>query len=227
MNFTRSETQLTEEYPSRVAELLKSVVVLALLLIVVRLFVFGFHYVTDDGMLGTLELGDVVLVNRIVYSYSDPKPGDIALVRHPLRIDESLVRRIVATEGQTVEIRNKVLLVNNRPAWEAGGVHYSDPVIYPIEISLRDNYGPVQVPSGKVFVMSDNRDEYFDSRDWGFVDLSEIIGKSSFVIFSWAPDPDAPRMESPILVSLLKIAFHSVTHCLSRIGWSRIGATVA
>ena len=89
----------------------------------------------------------------------------------------------MATEGQTIEIKDKLLYVDSQLVPDMEGVHYSDNRIFPQAVSTRDNDGPFQVPSGRLFVLTDNRDECSDSRHWGFIDSSDVIGKVFWIMF--------------------------------------------
>ena len=92
------------------------------------------------------------------------------------------------------------------------------------DLGNRDNFGPVIVPPGTVFVLGDNRDDSRDSRVWGFLDKSLIRGKASFVYWSWAPDPEAPEWESPYVLQLLTIPFYNLAHFPTQVRWDRIGS---
>ena len=70
--------------------------------------------------------------------------------------------------------------------------HYELDAHEHMTLSPRDNFGPVTVPAGKVFMMGDNRDRSYDSRFWGFVDQDQVEGRAIIIYWSW--DTDSPGM---------------------------------
>jgi signal peptidase I len=120
--------------------------------------------------------------------------GDIVVVETPEDPKIPFVKRVVALGGDTVEIRDKQLLVNGRPEENAGHAIHRDPRTFArhvvhsgISASLgnRDNYGPIRVPEGQVFLMGDNRDNSADSRFFGPVPEKNIIGRARLVTMSY------------------------------------------
>jgi signal peptidase I len=90
------------------------------------------------------------------------------------------IKRVVGVGGDKVEIKDKKVYINNVPLDESYTV-YKDDKIDP----SRDNFGPFTVPRRSFFVMGDNRDQSYDSRFWGIVDISEIKGKAFIIYWSW------------------------------------------
>jgi signal peptidase I len=98
----------------------------------------------------------------------------------------------VAVEGQTVQIRDKVLYVDGKPRNEPYVIHIDSRDI-PREVNQRDNFGPLVVPKGHIFMMGDNRDNSHDSRFWGPLPLGLIKGKAMILYWSWDAERKAPR----------------------------------
>jgi signal peptidase I len=115
---------------------------------------------------------DRVLANRFVYRFTDPERGDIVVFRTPPEAAQTcpapgvFVKRLIGLPGDTVEIRDGQLYVNEEPLPE--------PYVYGGEVG--DNFGPVDVPEGEYLMMGDNRYQSCDSREWGTVPRENLIG---------------------------------------------------
>lgn len=137
--------------------------------------------IESGTMMPTLLRGDHVIVNTRYYDKADPNKGDVILFRYPNDPARHVIKRIVATENDVLESRDKVIYLNGLMLREPY-VQHDDNRIEPRDNSPRDNFGPITIPKGKVFVMGDYRDQSYDSRFWGPIDKTQIIGK---VIYIW------------------------------------------
>jgi signal peptidase I len=135
---------------------------------------------------------------------------------------KDFVKRIVATEGQIVQIVNKDLYIDGQLAEGLFSGKHVDYQIFPAAYSNRDNFGPFRVPEGQYFVLGDNRDNSHDSREWGFLEKEYIKGKAFMIYFSWAPDQEAPR--STGFYSLFEVLAYNIIHFPSRVRWDRVGS---
>lgn len=201
----------------------EAVLVALIIAVVLRAFVVQAYRIPTDSMQGTLIPGDYVLVSKLAYHFGDPEPGDVIVFKYPLNPSKDFVKRCVAVEGQKVEIRNKVVYVDDQPENVPKQVTFEDPKSIPGYLSNRDNFGPTVVPPGHLFVMGDNRDNSRDSRDWGFLDKKWLHGKAMFIYWSWAPDPAAPKWESPYILPLLTIPGYNIINFTKRLRSDRIG----
>ncbi|MDQ0417345.1 signal peptidase I [Croceifilum oryzae] len=135
----------------------------------IRGFVLEPFHVSGPSMQDTLASNDKVMVNKLSYKMSKPKHGEVVVFRSKDKID--LIKRIVALPGETVEVKNNQLLVNGKEVKES----------YLSSSTKTADFAPVKVPDGQVFVLGDNRSNSTDSRVFGPVATSEIVGKASFV----------------------------------------------
>ena len=131
----------------------------------------------------TLLIGDRI-VTDLRLAAKNPNRGDLIVFEYPKKPKKDFVKRVVAIGGDIVEIRNKVLLINNMVIQKTVAVH-NDSNVLSTSQSPRDNYGPVTVPENSYFVMGDNRDHSYDSRFWGFVKKSKIKGTVKSIYWSW------------------------------------------
>ena len=144
----------------------------------------------------TFQIGDHILVSKFIYGIkiplirktlipiNDPKRGDIVVFIYPEDRSKDFIKRVIGIGGDTIEIRNKKIFLNGLPYSDSYAI-YSDDFIIPGSIQPRDNFGPVTVRPGTIFVMGDNRDQSYDSRFWGFVDLKDVMGKAFMIYWSW------------------------------------------
>jgi signal peptidase I len=132
--------------------------------------------IPSQSMAPTIARGDHVLVDKLAYRGGDlPRHGEL-VVFHAPRTNEITLKRVVATSGQTVEIRDGLLYVDGRRRREP----YTDPDAIDSVF-----FGPVTVAAGSVFVLGDNRGDSTDSRRFGSVPASELIGRARARI--WPP----------------------------------------
>ncbi|OPX98100.1 MAG: Signal peptidase I P [Syntrophorhabdus sp. PtaB.Bin006] len=192
-----------EKSKSRFREYFESLIIAAIIAFFVRSFFIQAFKIPSGSMEPTLLIGDHLLVNRLSYvvkvPFSDivllnlgsPTRGDVIVFRYPMDRSKDFIKRVIATEGETVEIRNKIIYVNGKKIDDPWGV-YLDEEIVPKFFSPKDNLGPIKVPKDCVFAMGDNRDRSLDSRFWGFVRRDDLVGKALVLYFSWNGRADNP-----------------------------------
>ncbi len=220
--FSDKRRKLSGEIRSKsvIREYVEAIVVAVLLALFIRTFIIQAFKIPSGSMLPTLQIGDHLLVNKFIYGlrmpltgkllipWKSPVRGDVVVFRFPKDRNIDYIKRVVAVAGDKIEIVNKHLMINDAEVVDLHA-HFTSETELSATVSPRDNYGPVTVPSGNIFVMGDNRDNSYDSRFWGFVEHSDILGKAFILYWSW-------DIETPLL---------SLTRLMS-IRWSRIGDVI-
>jgi signal peptidase I len=170
-----------------ILEIVQALALAVVISVVLNLFVVQVTEVRQRSMEPTLEQNDRVLVSKLDYRFGAPRRGDI-IVFNPPTPDPTIpyVKRVIAVSGETIELRNGSVFVNGRQVdvRQAHGATQpqSPQVVYPFT-----------VPDGQIFVMGDNRTFSSDSRTFGAVPVSNIIGKvilrfwplDRLVFFEW------------------------------------------
>ena len=156
---------------SRGGEFLESVVVALILAILIRLFILQPFYIPSGSMEPTLLPGDRIVVGKVGLFFGQPKPGDVVVFHYPLDPRQDFVKRLIASGGQTVELRQSRLYID--------GKLVAQPYLPP-GLTFAD-FGPVTVPSGTYFMLGDNRNNSDDSRVWGFVKQNLVVGRVLFI----------------------------------------------
>jgi signal peptidase I len=223
----RGKKPVTREY----VEAILLAVALALFL---RTFVVQAFRIPSSSMEDTLLAGDFLLASKVHYGaqipftdwrlpgFTTPAVGDVVIFQYPLDPERDFIKRCLGVAGQTVEIRNKALYIDGLRAVDPPRSKYSDPIIIPRESpnGVRDNFGPVAIPAGHLFVVGDNRDNSEDSRFWGFLPMKLVKAKATILYWSWAPDPRSPDYTG--ITSIPGIMAYSLPRFFERVRWSRI-----
>ncbi|HBW36978.1 signal peptidase I [Desulfosporosinus sp. BICA1-9] len=130
------------------------------------------YLIPSPSMEPGLIPGDRIIVNRLSYRMWAPTRGDVIVFAFPKDLKRTFVKRVIAVEGETVELRDNKVFVNGTAIEEP----YVKPGDYP-------PYGPEIVPIDKVFVLGDNRRESEDSREWGLLPKNDLLGKAWFIYY--------------------------------------------
>lgn len=208
-------------------EYLETAAVALIAAILLRIFVVSAYRVSSASMEDALFEGDYIFVNKMAYDFNnEPEIGDIIVFRYPNNPQKEYIKRVVATEGQTVQIADKIVYVDEEVASIPVESKHTDKRIIPGDLSFRDNFGPYTVPAGEYFVMGDNRDDSKDSRFWGGVPRDHIIGKAIFVYWSWQPDKEAPGWSFPYVIDAFEWLGYGVLNFPSHIRWERLGTAI-
>lgn len=157
-------------------EWLESILQAIILVVVLMVFVFRVVNVSGTSMMNTLHNADKVVILKCD---SVPKNGDIVVISKGQNLDEPLIKRVIATEGQKlcIDFSDGSVYVNDEKLEE---IYIKEPMYL-----QGDGNIPIKIPKGYSFVMGDNRNHSLDSRfkSIGLIDNKNIIGKAKFIIF--------------------------------------------
>ncbi|QPJ62233.1 MAG: signal peptidase I [Candidatus Nitronauta litoralis] len=208
-NSTSEEITGEKEKPQKgsARELLEALLVAFLLAIFIRTFFVQAFKIPSGSMKDTLLVGDHILVTKYSYGihipneilftdirlFSDivffqdiPERFDVIVFKFPKNESVDYIKRVIALPGETLEIRRQEIYINGKKL-EDPHAHHTMPVDLD---GARDNYGPIRIPEGHVFMMGDNRENSRDSRFWGVLDVKKIRGKARRIYWSWETTGD-------------------------------------
>ena len=154
-----------------------SIVVAVVLAFLIRQFIVELYIVDGPSMRPTLQSQERLVVNKFIYSLRTPEKGEILVFKYPRDQSRDFIKRVIATPGDTIEIKDGRVYVNDQMLNED----------YILE-KTRSEYPKATVPDGTVFVMGDNRNNSEDSRfaDVGFVPYSLIKGQAMLVFWPFS-----------------------------------------
>lgn len=175
------------------------IVVALFVAVLIKTFLVQAFYIPSGSMRETLEVGDRVMVNKLAYRFGEPSHGDVVVFDNPLidhhdgenflgaivrnvaealglsTPDSALIKRVIAIGGDTLQIQGNMVYVNGEPIDEP----------YLTRSVRMPDFGPIDIPAGHMFVMGDNRNQSEDSRVFGPVHESTIIGRAFVRV--WPP----------------------------------------
>ena len=178
---------------STVREWVESIIIAFVLAMIIRTFLVQAFKIPTGSMRTTLLEGDLILVNKFIYgakirfvgvnlpAVRSPRRGDVVVFIYPENPKKDFIKRLVAIEGETVEIENGTIFVDGQPLLDTV---FSQRYYY-----NRGEFGQegskILVPKDSIFVLGDNSASSQDSRFWGFVPRKNILGKA--ILIYWPP----------------------------------------
>lgn len=152
-----------------VREALETVLPALVIVLVINMFLAQATRVEGQSMEPNLHDNQRLIIEKVSYYVHPPRRGDIVVLRLPNRRSDPLIKRVIGLPGETVEIRDGRVLIN--------GEALDEPYL---SISTYAGMPPQVVPEEQVFVLGDNRGFSNDSRSFGFVPFSDIVGRAWF-----------------------------------------------
>ncbi len=163
---TQGLPKLSEKRTRLIRELIETIAFTLLIFLVIRLAAQSFR-VDGASMEPGLHTNEYVLVNKVVYLFHEPQRGDVIVFHYPLDTTKDFIKRIIGIPGDTIKTTSDAVIVNGQTLREP---YISTPFNY---TSDTWKLGP-----GEFFVMGDYRDNSLDSRTWGPLNRSYIVGKA-------------------------------------------------
>lgn len=187
---TNSKPKGIKKYAFLAWEFLKIIIIVLIIVLPIRYFLFQPFIVKGESMVPNFQSGDYLIVDEISYRFSNPKRGDVVVLKYPIDTTQRFIKRIIGLPGEAIEIKGgKVIIISS----DGENLMLDESKYLP---QLKDTEGNVKVTLGddKYFVLGDNRQFSYDSRRWGVLPREDIIGRAIFRLYpissiSYLPEP--------------------------------------
>jgi signal peptidase I len=157
---------LSKKQARLIREIIETIAFTLLILLVIRFAVQSFR-VDGESMQPGLHTDEFVLVNKMAYLFQEPARGDVIVFQYPLDTSQDFIKRVIGIPGDTITTTSNAVIVDGQTLHEPY-----------ISMPFNNESNTWKLGPGQFFVMGDNRDNSFDSRTWGLLDKSYIIGKA-------------------------------------------------
>jgi len=238
---TESEPRKPVQQQSTLREYFVATVYCTIVALFVTTFVVHPMTVPTPSMDPTIMVGDRLLIDKFTYRNFLTSPlagtavkkvqrGDIVVFKYPEKPEVLYVKRAIGLPGEKLEIKDKVVYINDQPLVEPYKHHIDSRIFRPRSgnrfsfESRRDNFGPVTVPEHAYFMMGDNRDDSADSRYFGFLPENLIVGRPLVIFWSYEDGKDAHLKTA--FSEQLKLYGERIIFFLTKTRWSRIGSMI-
>lgn len=162
---------------------IQTILLAASVFLVIYIFIARPFQVSGQSMHPTFKDGEYVLTNLITLKFEPPAKGDVIVFKAPNDPDKDYIKRVIATEGDTIFIKDGFVYLNNQKLDES---RYLQNTVRTYGEQFLTEGKVVTVDKNEFFVLGDNRPGSSDSRDFKAIKFDAIIGKSTFVY--WPPN---------------------------------------
>ncbi len=157
---------------------MQTILLAASIFLVVYIFLFRPFQVSGESMFPTYKNKEYVLTSLVHIRFQELKKGDVIVFHSPTDPDKDYIKRVMATEGDSIYIQEGSVFVNGKKVDETP---YLSTEVKTYGGNFLQEGRPVTVPEDNYIVMGDNRPFSSDSREWGYLTKEKVIGKSLFV----------------------------------------------
>ncbi|ATO47982.1 signal peptidase I [Brevibacillus laterosporus] len=176
-----SENASTTKKKNEAWEWIKAIVIAIALAFFIRTFLFAPFIVEGHSMDFTLHNEEKLVVNKALYHLREPQREEIIVFHASEKRD--YIKRVIAVAGDTVEVKDDVLYVNDKVVEEPYLKEKRDLAEKEKDLPLTTPFEKLTIPPGHIYVMGDNRQNSSDSREFGPVEVSKVVGRAEFVFW--------------------------------------------
>jgi len=177
--------QIMHQLVDSLLEIIETVVIALAIFVVFYLFIFQPHEVIGSSLDGMADFkqGQYILTDKVTYKFREPKRGEVIVFKYPLNPKYDYIKRVIGLSGESIMISKNKVYIYNKENPDGFILDESEYLGKSIKVDAKNFLTEGQkyeIPKDSYVVMGDNRPDSSDSRIWGFLKKSEIIGRSYF-----------------------------------------------